>query len=263
MFCENCKIAHTGDYGSGRFCCAKCARGYSTKSNRSEINAKVSATLKAKPDGGATHLQLPTIRNKAKKAAAKYHEIKKIELDNLPFEKLSVYQMRNRILAEQNNKCNRCGLDRWQNEILVLEFEHKDGNNKNNNRDNLECICPNCHSLTPTWRGRNVANKKNISDEEMIEMLIKTRSLHRTLISFGMTPKGGNYKRVKRLVEENNIEIDSSIYTRSVLQTIIRERKQELLDLRNSGSSFEKIAEVMGIHIATVKMAYYRVRDSA
>ena len=31
MICENCGKKHKGEYGSGRFCCAKCARGYSSK----------------------------------------------------------------------------------------------------------------------------------------------------------------------------------------------------------------------------------------
>jgi len=45
MICENCKNHHNGDYGSGRFCSLKCARGYSTKSKRQEINQKVSNKL--------------------------------------------------------------------------------------------------------------------------------------------------------------------------------------------------------------------------
>jgi hypothetical protein len=39
--CENCENNHLGDYGSGRFCSSKCARGFSTKSKRQEINEKL------------------------------------------------------------------------------------------------------------------------------------------------------------------------------------------------------------------------------
>jgi len=46
MKCENCKKDHDGSYGSGRFCSKKCARGFSTKRNRKEINKKVSKSLK-------------------------------------------------------------------------------------------------------------------------------------------------------------------------------------------------------------------------
>jgi hypothetical protein len=44
MFCQNCNLEHTGTYGSGRFCSVKCARGFSTKAKRTEINKQVSAT---------------------------------------------------------------------------------------------------------------------------------------------------------------------------------------------------------------------------
>lgn len=45
MICQNCKIDHIGTYGSGRFCGVKCARGFSTKNKREEINKKVSSKL--------------------------------------------------------------------------------------------------------------------------------------------------------------------------------------------------------------------------
>lgn len=44
--CEKCGESHNGTYGSGRFCSAACARGFSTKSKRKEINKKVSKTLR-------------------------------------------------------------------------------------------------------------------------------------------------------------------------------------------------------------------------
>lgn len=40
--CENCNNEHNGEYGSGRFCSIKCARGFSTKIKRKEINQKIS-----------------------------------------------------------------------------------------------------------------------------------------------------------------------------------------------------------------------------
>lgn len=46
--CENCGTTHDGEYGSGRFCSSKCARGFSTKAKRNEINEKVSKTIKNK-----------------------------------------------------------------------------------------------------------------------------------------------------------------------------------------------------------------------
>ncbi len=45
MNCEKCGIEHFGNYGSGRFCSAQCARSFSTSLKREEINQQVSKTL--------------------------------------------------------------------------------------------------------------------------------------------------------------------------------------------------------------------------
>ena len=53
--------------------------------------------------------------------------------------------------------CAICGNSQWFGKKLPLDLDHIDGNPKNNTIDNLRLLCPNCHSITPTWRGRNVA----------------------------------------------------------------------------------------------------------
>lgn len=42
--------------------------------------------------------------------------------------------------------CNKCGIDKWNGEPLVLEIDHIDGQYWNNQLDNLQFLCPNCHS---------------------------------------------------------------------------------------------------------------------
>jgi len=46
MICENCQEEHDGKYGSGRFCNTKCARGFSTKAKRKDINKNLSKKMK-------------------------------------------------------------------------------------------------------------------------------------------------------------------------------------------------------------------------
>lgn len=77
------------------------------------------------------------------------------------FDTLASGTKRRRVLLEQNNCCLHCGLKEWQGQPLTLELDHIDGNNQNEVRDNLRYLCPNCHSLTPTWRGRNNTGDKN------------------------------------------------------------------------------------------------------
>lgn len=64
------------------------------------------------------------------------------------------------LLEKYNYKCARCGwgmINTYTN-TLPLEIEHIDGNYKNNKADNLTLLCPNCHSLTSTYKGANVRN---------------------------------------------------------------------------------------------------------
>jgi 5-methylcytosine-specific restriction endonuclease McrA len=50
--------------------------------------------------------------------------------------------------------CEECGIKEWNGRRIIFELDHIDGNNKNNSFDNLKILCPNCHSQTPTFRGR-------------------------------------------------------------------------------------------------------------
>ena len=57
-------------------------------------------------------------------------------------------------------KCQNCGCDgHWQNGIIALEIDHIDGDNTNNEISNLRYLCPNCHALTDTYRGKNIKPK--------------------------------------------------------------------------------------------------------
>lgn len=55
--------------------------------------------------------------------------------------------------------CTLCGIDStWNQQALVLQVDHKDGNCRNNKFENLRFLCPNCHSQTPTYGSRNMGN---------------------------------------------------------------------------------------------------------
>ena len=62
------------------------------------------------------------------------------------------------ILEKQEGKCLLCEIDSWNGSAIVLELDHKDGNHTNNTEKNLRCLCPNCHSQTPTYKNRNMGN---------------------------------------------------------------------------------------------------------
>lgn len=65
----------------------------------------------------------------------------------------------------RGNKCECCGTETWLNKPITLEVHHIDNNKSNNLDDNLQLLCPNCHSYTESWRKpKNEVNQKIIKN---------------------------------------------------------------------------------------------------
>ena len=97
--------------------------------------------------------------NPQRKGLLKYdHEYKISHEDILSGNnKLSSYNLKNRLLnlKIKEYKCEICNLNEWQEKTITLELHHMDGNRYNNKLDNLQILCPNCHSQTHTYRRSN------------------------------------------------------------------------------------------------------------
>jgi 5-methylcytosine-specific restriction endonuclease McrA len=53
------------------------------------------------------------------------------------------------------DKCYICSRKNWRGKPLSLQLDHINGNTHDNTLDNLRLLCPNCHSQTDTWGGKN------------------------------------------------------------------------------------------------------------
>lgn len=110
------------------------------------------------------------------------------------------------------HKCELCSIKEWfdpfENKIkpVNLELDHINGNERDNRKENLRLICSNCHSFTPTYKGRNInkflkKGERKISDEVLLEHL-KTKNIRQALISAGLCASGKNYERCKILKKQ-------------------------------------------------------------
>jgi hypothetical protein len=155
--CENCDNDHNGDYGSGRFCSNKCARGFSTKNKRKEINKKVSNTLQLKLNNGLTTQQVIQ-----KKYAAKHASyIRETEITTL-------YDLSTRTISKILKRLKLpCSLCKWYVEDVVGDLHHiiERKNGGSNNHDNLTYVCPNCHRLI---HSNKIDNSKIINLKDYI-----------------------------------------------------------------------------------------------
>lgn len=66
------------------------------------------------------------------------------------------YSLRERLLRENifPHQCMHCKLTEWIDSPIPLELHHINGTHDDNSIDNLQLLCPNCHTLTDNYRGR-------------------------------------------------------------------------------------------------------------
>ena len=83
-------------------------------------------------------------------------------------------------------RCSHCGLSTYSNFNVTnvpipLEVEHINGNHTDNRIDNICLLCPNCHALTDTYKGKNMAiakqNKENPKQKNSKPKQMKAQAL--------------------------------------------------------------------------------------
>jgi len=73
------------------------------------------------------------------------------------------FRLKNRLIREGilEHKCSCCNLTEWLGAPIPIELDHINGNSDDNSLENLRLLCPNCHALTETYRGKNQKRSKD------------------------------------------------------------------------------------------------------
>lgn len=71
--------------------------------------------------------------------------------------------IKNKLINQYNWKyeCSSCKLSEWMGQKIPIEIDHINGNHSDNRFENLRFLCPNCHALTDTYKGKNIKNKEH------------------------------------------------------------------------------------------------------
>ena len=66
-------------------------------------------------------------------------------------------KLKKRLIKEgiKENRCEICNITEWNSQPISMQLDHIDGNSHNHKLENLRMTCPNCHSQTETYCGKN------------------------------------------------------------------------------------------------------------
>jgi hypothetical protein len=59
------------------------------------------------------------------------------------------------LIIERGLKCEKCAGSEWLGKPMPIELHHKNGEETDCRRENLELLCPNCHTFTPNYTSKN------------------------------------------------------------------------------------------------------------
>ena len=73
---------------------------------------------------------------------------------------MNTQQRKKLLLKFKEYRCQLCSNEgNWLGTSLSLQIDHIDGNSSNDSISNLRFLCPNCHSQTHNYAGRNAKKK--------------------------------------------------------------------------------------------------------
>lgn len=129
--------------------------------------------------------------------------------------------------GQRKRECECCRLTTWQNKPIPIELHHIDGCRTNNQIENLQLLCPNCHALTDNYRGKNKIGEpqKRIADEIFIELIPKCFSIRHVLLRAGVSSGAPNYRRIRKLMADKNLKLkqkELSERDKKRMETIIK-----------------------------------------
>lgn len=125
------------------------------------VQGNNSKTLKEKIKEFNIDISHFTFKNQYKKGLSNFKYIK--VLNYIGTNKyIHTGKLKYKLIKEglKDNKCEICGITEWAGKPIVCQLHHINGNNKDNRLENLQILCPNCHSQTDNYCGNSIKKKQ-------------------------------------------------------------------------------------------------------
>lgn len=156
--CKNCNKEMDYEKRNNVFCDSSCAATYNNIGKSRSKKPIIECLTCKKPFRYSHHSKNMYCSNACQQVNSRNQRIEKW-LATGAFDAINVPGWaKNYIRTQRGDKCQVCSTEYWNGVKLPLECDHVDGNASNNHIDNLRLICPNCHSLTSSFKGKNRGN---------------------------------------------------------------------------------------------------------
>lgn len=164
--CKKCGNNISYKMRKGTFCSRSCANGRKhTEDSKKNISKGVSNWAKNNKEKK---------KEQSKKLIGKKHteETKKRISSKLQIYPTDLLKLKRKLVTNETKceLCNESGIK--ANGKSFIEIHHIDGNNKNNNDNNLQFLCPNCHSKTSSFRNNKITKLNNEKLKEELKKCI-------------------------------------------------------------------------------------------
>lgn len=178
---------------------------------------------------------------------------------------ISSYKLKNKLFEFKikDRCCENCKLDVWLNGQIPLELHHIDGNHYNNKLGNIQILCPNCHSLTSTYRGRG--KKIEFTSNELEEAVKECETINQIVVKFKLLSNASSYRKIRHYLKKYNLKLKDRVKASDIKELrdpnyvsetrklgwiksrkVIRPSKEELLEMVWE-KSISTLAKELGI----------------
>lgn len=171
------------------------------------------------------------------------------------------YKLKQRLIDSglKEHRCESCKNTEWLGKPITLELHHINGNHDDNRLENLQLLCPNCHSYTDTYRAKNKIRYEKKEKENIV--LLTEKDLEKNKKPIIEKPKRYCLNCGKEL---NNKQNKFCSYDCVIQHTSKRPSVEELVKaLEDYKNNFTAVGRKYNVSDNTIRKwcRYYKIID--